>query len=140
MSTADRLGQQGRVGIAAELVLDHLATRFGPLPESIVTRVNMADYVDFKRWFKAAMRAKDLNEVFAAPRRARFISTADRLRAESWVQGWAEILFLHMLSVRFGPLPEAVVARVDGRRVEDIKAWMSALASAESLDEVFGDR
>lgn len=69
MSTAERLVKQGLAqGIVkgqAELLLHLLVTRFGPLPEPIVNRVNMAGPVDFKRWTEAAVRAKSLDEVFA---------------------------------------------------------------------------
>jgi len=69
------------------------------------------------------------------------MSTAERLikkgRAEGHAEGHAEML-LHLLSTRFGPLPETVTDRVKKASPADLKRWGESLLTASSLVEIFG--
>ena len=69
------------------------------------------------------------------------MSTAERLikkdHAEGHAEGRAEML-LHLLTARFGPLPETVTARVKKAGPADLERWGEALLAASSLVEIFG--
>ena len=57
-------------------------------------------------------------------------------RAEGKAEGKAETL-LRQLERRFGAVPEDARARVLSAPIEDLDAWLDAIVSASSLDEVF---
>ena len=57
--------------------------------------------------------------------------------AEVWKkEGKAETL-LRQLERRFGDVPEDAAARVLAAPVEDLDAWLDAILSASSLDDIF---
>lgn len=72
MSTAQRLMKEGEArGVAlgeargvARKLLSLLERRFGPLPESVLQRVQGASLPDLDRWFDRILDAKTRDEVF----------------------------------------------------------------------------
>ena len=64
--------------------------------------------------------------------------------AEGWAKGFAEgraAALSKVLTVKFGPLPEDIAARVRDASVEEHRdvfdIWLERVLTAESLDEVF---
>ena len=57
-------------------------------------------------------------------------------RSEGRTEGAANVLS-HLLTARFGPLPEATGERIRVGTVEDHDRWAERLLTADSLDEVF---
>jgi hypothetical protein len=60
-------------------------------------------------------------------------------RAEGIVQGRFEgrvELILHMMTKRFGPVPDAYRRKIMGGTLEELDAWADALLEAKTLDEV----
>lgn len=58
-------------------------------------------------------------------------------RQQGMQQGQASLLS-RQLSVRFGPLPEWVVKRLEQATPEQINHWAEAIFEAQSLEELFG--
>lgn len=57
-------------------------------------------------------------------------------RAEGEAHGRAALL-LRQLGLRFGALPEAIRARVEGAKPEQIESWGERVLTAGTLDEIF---
>ena len=57
-------------------------------------------------------------------------------RQEGRLQG-AQRVLLTQLQQRFGPLPEATIARVKNSDVEKVEAWLERVLVAISIDDVF---
>ena len=53
-------------------------------------------------------------------------------------EGEAEVL-LRLLRVRFGPLPEDVMARLNAADAETLLRWSERILSAPTLDAVFAE-
>ncbi|MFY9343525.1 MAG: Rpn family recombination-promoting nuclease/putative transposase [Planctomycetota bacterium] len=67
MSTAEKLRREGRVEGRVETLLRLLARRFGPLPATMVARVQGATGVELDVWTDRILDARSLGELFAAP-------------------------------------------------------------------------
>ena len=75
-----------------------------------------------------------------------FMTTADRLReqgrhlgvTEGITQGIAATL-TRQLNLKFGPLPAAVLARIQAAAPEELERWTDRVLTAASLNEVLGD-
>ena len=73
MSTADKLRaeglsqglSQGRILGQAEALLRQMTRRFGPLPESVVSRVRSAAPAELDEWTDRILTAPTLEAVFA---------------------------------------------------------------------------
>jgi len=80
----------------------------------------------------AALQARDS----AKEVRAMKLTWADQLRKEGQEQG-AQGTLLHLLGVRFGPLPEDVKRRVEGiSSVDRLNAIVEQALTAHSLEEM----
>lgn len=66
MSTAEKLRRLGREEGRAELLLQQLAARFGPVPEAVTQRVRGAGREELDRWAIAVLTAASLADVLAA--------------------------------------------------------------------------
>ncbi|MEU1980922.1 hypothetical protein [Nocardia sp. NPDC019395] len=62
------------------------------------------------------------------------VTTAEQLRAE----GQAGTL-LRLLALKFGPLPDAVIKRVEAGDRTELEVWTERVLTAGSLEEFFGD-
>jgi hypothetical protein len=71
------------------------------------------------------------------------MTTADMLREEGVQKGikkgQREVL-LKLLSLRFGELPEAVVAQVNTSSPAQLDLWVERILSASTLADVLADR
>jgi hypothetical protein len=47
-------------------------------------------------------------------------------------------VLLKQLQLKFGPVPDAVTARVQSATIEELDAWAERILSAASLDETLG--
>jgi predicted transposase YdaD len=56
-------------------------------------------------------------------------------RCEGRVEGRVELI-LHMMTRRFGPVPDAYRRKIMGGTLEELDAWADALLDAKTLDEV----
>ena len=63
------------------------------------------------------------------------MTTAEKLRAEGRAEGQAEVL-LEQLTVKFGPQPAEVRARVLAATGEQLHTWIRRILSATTVDEV----
>ena len=54
-----------------------------------------------------------------------------------FAQGKAELV-LKLLQLKFGPLPESVIGRVQSAEIEQLDRWGELVLSARSLDDVLG--
>ena len=61
----------------------------------------------------------------------------DEGRQEGIGQGEARVL-LRQLTLKFGPLPEPVRARIESADADTLLRWSERVLSADHLDEVFG--
>ena len=61
----------------------------------------------------------------------------DKGREEGIGQGEARVL-LRQLTLKFGPLPEPVRARIESADADTLLRWSERVLSADQLDEVFG--
>lgn len=66
-----------------------------------------------------------------------YVTTADMLRAEGEARGRAEIL-VQQLTLKFGPLPEAVSETVHAAPSDQIQTWAARILTADTLDQVLG--
>ena len=64
------------------------------------------------------------------------MTTADMLRAEGEARGLAKGL-AHMLTVKFGPLPENVASKIRDASASQVEAWTERAVTADTLDQVF---
>ena len=60
-----------------------------------------------------------------------YVTTAEMLRAE----GRAEAL-VQLLTLKFGPLPQAVLDTVHAASTDQLQTWTARVLSATTLDEV----
>lgn len=60
------------------------------------------------------------------------------LREEGRQEGWQELL-LRQLRLKFGPLEQEIEDRVRSADSERLLEWGERFATAESLQDVFGD-
>ena len=63
-------------------------------------------------------------------------TVAEQWRAEAKAKGEANML-LKLLARRFDTVPEDIRTRIHAASVEELDAWVDAVLSASSLDEVF---
>ena len=63
------------------------------------------------------------------------MSTAEKLRAEGRAEGEARVL-AKVLTLKFGPLTDAVTARVRSASAEELELWTERVLSAATLDDV----
>jgi hypothetical protein len=66
-----------------------------------------------------------------------YVTTAEMLRAEGEARGRAEVL-VQQLTLKFGPLPEAVSQAVHAASRDQIQAWAARVLTAGTLDQVLG--
>jgi hypothetical protein len=67
------------------------------------------------------------------------VTTAEMLRAEGEVRGRAEgraEALKQMLTLRFGPLPQAVLDTVHAASTDQLQTWTARVLTADSLDQV----
>jgi hypothetical protein len=96
-----------------------------------------------RRYWQAALRLeKEHNMKLLNPlEQMLFDDNREKGRREGLEQGRAEgaaALLERLLVQRFGPLPKTVRSRLAKSSVAQIEAWSDALATAESLKQVFG--
>ena len=68
------------------------------------------------------------------------MTTAEMLRAEGEARGEARGLakaLVHMLTVKFGPLPDDVLQKVHAAASSQVEAWTERAVTAETLNQVF---
>jgi len=66
-----------------------------------------------------------------------YMTIAQVLREEGRKEGRADLL-LKQLAVKFGPLSEQTVARVQSAKLEELDQWAERVLSATTLEEVLG--
>ena len=64
------------------------------------------------------------------------MTTAEMLRAEGEARSLAKAL-VHMLTVKFGPLPDDVPQKVNAAASSQVEAWTERAVTAETLNQVF---
>jgi len=64
------------------------------------------------------------------------VTTAEMLRAEGEARGLAKGL-VHMLTVKFGPLPAGVAEKVHAASSGQVEAWTERAVTADKLDQIF---
>ncbi|MQY24450.1 Recombination-promoting nuclease RpnA [Nocardia sp. RB20] len=64
------------------------------------------------------------------------MTTAEQLRAEGEVKGQA-VMLIHQLTIKFGPLPQQMVNRVEAADATALERWSERVLTATSLPEVF---
>jgi predicted transposase/invertase (TIGR01784 family) len=64
-----------------------------------------------------------------------YVTTADMLRAEGEARGRAEML-VQQLTLKFGPIPEAVSEAVHAASRDQIQTWAARVLTADALDQV----
>ncbi len=65
------------------------------------------------------------------------MTIAEQLRAEGRVEGRVEIL-VQQLTLKFGPLPEALIATVRNASADQLQTWTVRVLTADTLDQLFG--
>ena len=65
-----------------------------------------------------------------------YMTTADMLRAEGEALGLAKGL-VHVLTVKFGPLPADIVAGVHAAPSGQVEAWTERAVTADTLEQIF---
>ena len=63
------------------------------------------------------------------------MTIAEQLRAEGAVEGEVKILIKQM-TIKFGPLPEAVLTTVRNATDDQLQAWAARILTADSLDQL----
>jgi predicted transposase/invertase (TIGR01784 family) len=144
-----------RVDGKAEVLLQLLTLRFGPLSEAAHGRLESAHRAELERWFERVLTAQSLDEVLAedpldpisrdAPLRSLgrdddddlALSTMDlaAAREDGQLEGKAELL-LKLLTLRFGPLCAADRTRVESAGEAALDTWAERVLTAPTLDEV----
>lgn len=77
----------------------------------------------------------ELKQLHALARKRALMDQAelvDEARIDARIQ-----MLTHLLTIRFGPLPEAAVERIHSGTAEDHERWAERLLTAASLDAVF---
>jgi hypothetical protein len=68
-----------------------------------------------------------------------YVTTAEMLRAEGEargeVRGRAEAL-MQLLTLKFGPLPEAARGAVHAASIEELETWTARVLTADTVDHV----
>ena len=68
-----------------------------------------------------------------------YMTIAEQLRAEGRVEGRAEgraETLVQLLTLKFGPLPEAVLTTVRNASADQLQAWTARVLTADSLDQL----
>jgi hypothetical protein len=107
-------------------------TTLEPDPER---RIKYLDFIDI-------YAALDENERIVYRQRypeevAKMTRFAERFIEEGIGQGEARVL-LRLLTLKFGPLPEPVRARIESADADTLLRWSERVLTADHLDEVFG--
>ncbi|MQY18397.1 transposase [Nocardia macrotermitis] len=77
------------------------------------------------------------------------MTTAEQLEARGYAKGFKEgyaeglaegqaIVLIHLLTIKFGPLTDQIVNRVEAADTAPLQRWGGLMLIATSLDEVFG--
>ncbi len=69
------------------------------------------------------------------------MTIAEQLRAEGRVEGRAEgrvETLVQQLTLKFGPLPEALLTTVRNASADQLRTWTVRVLSADTLDQLFG--
>lgn len=77
-----------------------------------------------------------------------YVTSFERLAREEGVQQGRQQgvqqgrlgLLIHLLTHRFGPLPDEISQRLEHATAEEIETWADRILDADSLAQVFGDR
>jgi predicted transposase YdaD len=117
---------------AAEAQAMRGLTTLEPDPER---RIKYLDFIDI-------YAALDENERIVYRQRypeevAKMTRFAERFIEEGIGQGEARVL-LRLLTLKFGPLPEPVRARIESADADTLLRWSERVLTADHLDEVFG--
>ena len=83
-----------------------------------------------------ASELRDLAASLGPDAKEAYVTTAEMLRAEGEARGLAKAL-VHMLTVKFGPLPDDVPQKVHAAASSQVEAWTERAVTAETLDQVF---
>ncbi|WP_239405195.1 Rpn family recombination-promoting nuclease/putative transposase [Frankia sp. Cj3] len=70
-----------------------------------------------------------------------YMTIAEQLRAEGRVEGRAEgrvETLVQQLTLKFGPLPEALLTTVRNASADQLRTWTVRVLSADTLDQLFG--
>ena len=67
MTVYEQLVEEGRKKGGADILLNQLATRFGPLPADVTERVKHADLAELTAWSTRVLTAATLAETLEAP-------------------------------------------------------------------------
>ncbi len=87
-----------------------------------------------------ASELRDLAASLGPDAKEAYVTTAEMLRAEGEARGEARGLakaLVHMLTVKFGPLPDDVPQKVHAAASSQVEAWTERAVTAETLDQVF---
>jgi hypothetical protein len=87
-----------------------------------------------------ASELRDLAVSLGPDAKEAYVTTAEMLRAEGEALGEARGLakaLVHMLTVKFGPLPDDVPQKVHAAASSQVEAWTERAVTAETLDQVF---
>jgi putative YhgA-like transposase len=66
-----------------------------------------------------------------------YMTIADLHRAEGRAEGRVETL-VQLLTLKFGPLPDAVLAAVRDASADQLRTWTARVLTADTLDQLFG--
>jgi hypothetical protein len=90
--------------------------------------------------------AEELRDLFAqlgSQAEEAYVTTAEMLRAEGRVEGRVEgeargraEALVQLLTLKFGPLPPAVLDAVHGASVDQLETWTGRVLAARTLDDV----
>lgn len=78
-----------------------------------------------------------LDQVGPAVKEA-YVTLAELLRAESEAKGKAEgqaLTLVQLLTLRFGPVPQESLDRIQSATTEQLSAWTANFVTADSIDE-----
>ena len=87
-----------------------------------------------------------LQEVYTLERNVSmpYVTSAERFGIEKGLQQGLQqgeaTLLQRQLARRFGPLPDAIRAQLNGASIDQLEIWAIKVLDAESLDEVFDQR
>lgn len=77
-------------------------------------------------------------------RHMQYVTSFERLAREEGMQQGVQQgrlgLLIHLLTHRFGPLPNEITQRLEHATAEEIETWADRILDADSLAQVFGDR
>ena len=69
-----------------------------------------------------------------------YVTSFERLAKEEGVQQGRSGLLIHLLTHRFGPLPDDMHQRLEQASTEEIDVWADRVLEADSLDQVFDNK